>query len=76
MDFNLIIKTKENKFKFFHLGDLNSNDKYKILDDYVRYLNKLIDISMRSVDSSFKFESFTDRLLPPPPPTMNDVVKK
>jgi hypothetical protein len=68
MDFNLIIKTKENKLKFFHRGDLNSNDKYKILEDYVRYLNKLIDISMSSVDSSLKFESWTDRLLPPPPP--------
>ena len=76
MDFNLIIKTKENKFKFFHRGDLNSNDKFKILDDYVRYLNRLIDISMRSVDSSLKFESWTDRLLPPPTPMMKDVVKK
>jgi hypothetical protein len=76
MDFNLIIKTKENKFKFFHLGDLHSNSKFKILEDYVSYLNKLIDRSMRSVDSSLKFESWTDRLLPPPPPTMMDVVKK
>jgi hypothetical protein len=76
MDFNLIIKTKENKFKFFHRGDLNSNDKFKILEDYVRYLNNLIDNSIRSVDSSLKFESWTDRLLPPPPPTMKDVFKK
>ena len=77
INFNLIIKSKENKFQFFHIGDLYSNEKFKILEDYVCYLNSLIDRSMISVDTSFKFESWTDRLLPPPPPsTMKDELKK
>jgi hypothetical protein len=76
MNFNLIIKTKENKYKYFHLGDLGENSKFKILEDYVNYLYRLIGRSMTSVDSSLKFESWTDRLLPPQPPSIKDVIKK
>jgi hypothetical protein len=76
INFNLIIKTSKSKFQVFHIGDLYSNDKFKKLDDYVCYLNQLIDRSMISVDSSFKFESWTDHLLPPPPPPMTKDIKK
>lgn len=72
INFNLIIKSKEDKFHFFHIGDFYSNDKFKRLEDYIRYLNKLIDRSMISVDSTLKFESWTDLLLPPPPPGMKN----
>ena len=78
MNFNLIIKTKDKKYKFFHLGDLGIDSTFKILEDYVGYLYRLVGSSMITVDSSLKFESWTDRLLPPPPPPppMKDVVKK
>jgi len=76
INYSLIIKTKDNKFKFFHIGDFDTDSKFKILEDYIIYLNKLIDRSIIVVDSSFKFESWTDRLLPPPPPTLKDVIKK
>ncbi len=76
MDFKLVIKTKEKKYKFFHLGDLGVDSKFKILEDYVMYLYNFVGQSMKSVDSSLKFESWTDSLLPPPPPPMKDVVKK
>jgi hypothetical protein len=76
INYNLIIKTKENKFHFFHIGDLDLDSKFKLLEDYVIYLTKLIDRSVIVVDSSFKFESWTDRLFPPPPPlTMTDKLK-
>jgi hypothetical protein len=78
INYNLIIKTKENKFKFFHVGDLDLDRKFKPLEDYVIYLTKLIERSIIVVDSSFKFESWTDSLKPPPPPPppIKDVVKE
>jgi len=68
----LIIKTKNRKFKTMYDGQLFSNRSLKNLDRLVSYMIKLSIKAEKSIDSTFVFESWSNDLLPPPPPNQDN----
>ena len=68
----LIIKTKNRRFKTMYDGRLFSDRSMKNLDRLVYYMIKLSNEAEKSIDSTFVFESWSNDLLPPPPPNQDN----
>jgi hypothetical protein len=65
--FGLIIKSKKGTILTSYAGDLNQKE-LKLLFEFTRYLDKIIERLSETSDSAFVFESKSRLILPPPPP--------
>ena len=67
--YNLIIKTKDKKFKSYVYGIDDSNKSVSCMNNLTHFLYKIAEQSRNSIDSVFVFESRTKQFfkIPPPP---------
>jgi len=66
--FNLIIKTKDQKFKSFVYGINTDNKDVDCMNHLVYFLFQIAHKYRDTIDSAFVFESKTKHFYPPPPP--------
>jgi hypothetical protein len=64
----IVITTSEKKFKFSIFGSCYKEEQVKYIYNLTRYLNDIALNSSKTIDTTFKFESYSKYLLPPPPP--------
>jgi hypothetical protein len=73
LSFCLIIKTKNRKFETKYLGEKFSNKNLPQLHRFAIQMDNLLNKQIRTIDSTFVFESISEYLLPPPPPGQSNV---
>ena len=72
LSYCLIIKTKKRDFKVTYHGQLFTDNSLILLDRFSRNINLIVQDRRKSVDSIYRFDSWSKYLLPPPPPSPFD----
>jgi hypothetical protein len=68
LSYCLIIKTNKRNFKIIYHGQLFTDKSLILLDRFSRNINFIVQDRRKSVDSIYRFESWSKYILPPPPP--------